>query len=148
MPNELIAAGADVAAAAQAGSTIGQRLFESLIVTATGIAIVFFGLIILIGLIKVLTLITSGMGKKKDKKAKKAAAAAPVVAPAPEMDAPTVDEEVPAVVGNEQLIAVITAAVACMMEDGSAFTVRRVRRVNNTPAWQKAGREEQIYSRF
>ena len=115
-----------------------QRLLESLIVTATGIVIVFAGLIILIGLIKVLVMVTSGMGKKKEKPA-----AAPAPAPAPEPVAEEVVEQ-----NNDELIAVITAAVACMMEDGSAFTVRRVRRVNNTPAWQKAGREEQIYSRF
>ena len=116
-----------------------QRLLESLIVTATGIVIVFAGLVILIGLIKVLVMATSGMGKKKEKPA----AAAPAPAPAPEPVAEEVVEQ-----NNDELIAVITAAVACMMEDGSAFTVRRVRRVNNTPAWQKAGREEQIYSRF
>ena len=56
-------------------------------------------------------------------------------------------EEVP-VADDSELIAVISAAVAMMMEDGSAFTVRRVRRVQNAPAWQKAGREEQVYSRF
>ena len=50
---------------------------------------------------------------------------------------------------DSELIAVISAAVAMMMEDGSAFiTVRRVRRVQNAPAWQKAGREVQVYSRF
>ena len=117
-----------------------ERLLESLIVTLTGIVIVFFGLIILIGLIKVLTMATSGMGKKKEKA--KVAEAAPAPAPAAEPVAETVEAN------NDELIAVITAAVACMMEDGSAFTVRRVRRINNTPAWQKAGREEQIYSRF
>lgn len=115
-----------------------QRLFESLIVTATGIVIVFFGLIILIGLIKVLTMATSGVGKKKEKPAAAAPAPAPVAEPVVE----TVEEN------NDELIAVISAAVAMMMDEGSAFTVRRVRRINNTPAWQKAGREEQIYSRF
>ena len=49
---------------------------------------------------------------------------------------------------DDALIAAITAAIACYMEEGVGFTVRRVRRISNAPAWQKAGREEQIYSRF
>ena len=65
----------------------------------------------------------------------------------PKPVAAPVVEEVP-VADDSELIAVISAAVAMMMEDGSAFTVRRVRRVQNAPAWQKAGREEQVYSRF
>ena len=80
-----------------------------------------------------------GKGGKKGKKQAEAPAPAPVAAP--------VVEEVP-VADDSELIAVISAAVAMMMEDGSAFTVRRVRRVQNAPAWQKAGREEQVYSRF
>ena len=68
-------------------------------------------------------------------------AAAPVAAPAP------VAQEQP-VQADDTLIAVISAAVAAMMEDGSAFTVRRIRRVSNATAWSRAGREEQVYSRF
>ena len=34
------------------------------------------------------------------------------------------------------------------MEEGNGFVVRRVRRISNTPAWSKSGREEQVYSRF
>ena len=49
---------------------------------------------------------------------------------------------------DDALIAAITAAIACYMEEGVGFTVRRVRRISNAPAWQKAGREEQIYSRY
>ena len=109
---------------------------DALIVTVVGIAIVFLGLLILIGLIKLLIRLTEGMGKKKE------APAAP--APAPVAAAPVAEE----VTDDDALIAVITAAVACMMEEGSAFTVRRVRRISNTPCWSKAGREEQIYSRY
>ncbi len=50
---------------------------------------------------------------------------------------------------QERLIAVLTAAVAAMWTDQeSGFVVRRVRRVQTSPAWQRAGREEQIYSRM
>lgn len=123
-------------------SNLGNNLGFGLTVTLIGIAIVFLGLTILIGLIKLMEKATANLGKG-GKKAKKQAAEAP--APAP-VAAPVV-EEVP-VADDSELIAVISAAVAMMMEDGSAFTVRRVRRVQNAPAWQKAGREEQVYSRF
>ena len=125
-------------------SNLGNKLGFGLIVTLIGIAIVFLGLTILIGLIKLMEKATANLGKggKGGKKAKKQAEA-----PAPAPVAAPVVEEVP-VADDSELIAVISAAVAMMMEDGSAFTVRRVRRVQNAPAWQKAGREEQVYSRF
>ncbi len=116
------------------------KLGFSLIVMLIGMLTVFFGLVLLIGLIKIMQMLTSNLGQGK-KKAAKAAEAAPAPAAAP------VVEEVPVTDDNE-LIAVISAAVAMMMEDGSAFTVRRVRRVTNAPVWNKAGREEQVYSRF
>lgn len=117
------------------------KLGFSLIVMLIGMLTVFFGLVLLIGLIKVMQMLTSNLGQGKKKKAAKAAEAAPAPVAAP------VVEEVPVTDDNE-LIAVISAAVAMMMEDGSAFTVRRVRRVTNAPVWNKAGREEQVYSRF
>lgn len=121
-----------------------NNLGFGLIVTLIGMLTVFFGLVLLIGLIKLMENATANLGKsgKKAKKAKKQAEA-----PAPAPVAAPVVEEVP-VADDSELIAVISAAVAMMMEDGSAFTVRRVRRVQNAPAWQKAGREEQVYSRF
>lgn len=125
-------------------NNLGNKLGFGLTVTLIGIAIVFLGLTILIGLIKLMEKATANLGKggKGGKKAKKQAEA-----PAPAPVAAPVVEEVP-VADDSELIAVISAAVAMMMEDGSAFTVRRVRRVQNAPAWQKAGREEQVYSRF
>lgn len=125
-------------------SNLGNNLGFGLIVTLIGMLTVFFGLVLLIGLIKLMEKATANLGKggkggKKGKKQAEAPAPAPVAAP--------VVEEVP-VADDSELIAVISAAVAMMMEDGSAFTVRRVRRVQNAPAWQKAGREEQVYSRF
>ena len=118
------------------GSNGGSAfLFPFIVLTFT------IGLVLLIGLIKLMENATANLGKggKKAKKQAEAPAPAPVAAP--------VGEEVP-VADDSELIAVISAAVAMMMEDGSAFTVRRVRRVQNAPAWQKAGREEQVYSRF
>ncbi len=113
-----------------------DRLIDGLLVTLIGMLVVFFGLVILIGLIKIITMLTT-----EKKKAKVAETPAPVAA-APVTAAPVAAKD------DDALIAVITAAVSCMMEEGTAFTVRHVRRISNAPAWQKAGREEQIYSRF
>lgn len=113
-----------------------DTLIFGLMVTLVGILIVFAGLIVLIGLIKLIAVATSAKPKKKAEPEP-----APVVAPVPVAE-PAAHAQ------DDALIAVITAAVAAMLEDGTAFTVRRVRRVTNSPAWHKAGREEQIYSRF
>ncbi len=114
-------------------------LGSSLLVTVVGMIIVFFGLTVLIFLIKGLVALTGNVGKKKAAPASAPVKAAP--APAPVPAAPEAEPE-----DDGALIAAITAAIACMLDDGTAFTVRHVRRLNNAPAWQKAGREEQVYS--
>lgn len=119
--------------------SILSNLGFGLMVTVIGVVVVFVGLIVLIGLIKLMEKLTGNMGRKKE---------APKAAPAPAPVAAPAVQAAPAAQDQDELIAVITAAVAAMMEEGSAFTVRRVRRVSNTPAWSKSGREEQVYSRF
>ena len=86
-------------------SNLGNNLGFGLTVTLIGIAIVFLGLTILIGLIKLMENATANLGKggKKAKKQAEAPAPAPVAAP--------VVEEVP-VADDSELIAVISAAVA------------------------------------
>lgn len=116
-----------------------DRLIDSLLVLVIGVLVVFFGLVLLIGLVKIITMLTTD---RKQKATEAPAAPASVQAPAPVQAAAVPASQ------DDTLIAVITAAVACAMEEGTAFTVRRVRRISNAPAWQKAGREEQIYSRF
>ena len=129
-----------------------DTLIFGLTVTGIGIAIVFAGLVVLIGLIKTVSVLTGSSSKPK--KEKKAEAPKPAAAPAPAPGAGQVSDEVMAVIAatvaaqDQELIAVISAAVAAMMGEGNGFTVRRIRRVSNASAWQKAGREEQIYSRF
>ena len=92
---------------------------------------------ILIFLIKALVRLTENLGRKKTP----VRTVTPPPAPAPAPVAVEEPEE-----NEDELIAVITAAIACMMEEGTTFTVRHVKRVSTAPAWQKAGREEQIYS--
>lgn len=122
----------------------GQALLYGLQVTLVGMAVVFVALVILIGLISLLKLIfyRDGGAKKKEAETEGAPARpsdpqAPVVQAQPVQDA--------------TLVAVITAAVAAMMGQDVAqggFVVRNIRRVKNAPAWNRAGREEQIYNRF
>ena len=112
-------------------------------VAAVGILTVFVALILLIGLIKVMELVIGGVTKKK---------AAPAPAPAAPAPAPVI-EETAEEEDEGELIAVIAAAVAAAMEAAGAeeptgFVVRSIRRVNNAPAWNRAGREEQVYSRM
>mgnify|MGYP002553389986 CR=1 FL=1 len=84
---------------------MGAILQYGLSVALVGIATVFVGLIILIGLIKLMEMImTGGKGKKK------AEAPAPAAAPAP------VAEEAVEETDDDELIAVIAAAVAAAME--------------------------------
>ncbi len=40
---------------------------------------------------------------------------------------------------SDEVVAVISAAVAAMSNDGKRYTVRRVRRVANRPVWAAAG---------
>ena len=111
-------------------------------VAAVGILTVFIALVILIGLIKVMEIVVGSVTKKK------AAPAPAPVAPAP---APVV-EETAEEEDEGELIAVIAAAVAAAMEasgevEPTGFVVRSIRRMG-TPAWNRAGREEQVYSRM
>lgn len=115
-----------------------DNLLFGLGVTAVGMLVVFFGLIVLIGLIKIMTMLS----QSKKPKEKEAVAPAPVAAPAP------VEVEAAAPTQDDVLIAVISAAVAAAMGEETGFVVRRVRRISNAPAWQRAGRDEQVYSRF
>ncbi len=117
-------------------------------VTIVGLVVVFVGLIILIGCINLMRRCMAEFEKKKIGTPK----TQPEAAPAPAAAAPAV----PAAQANDgELMAVITAAVAAMLSeekgapvDESGFVVRAVRRVSNAPAWNRAGREEQVYSRL
>ena len=110
-------------------------------VAVVGILTVIVALVILIGLIKAMEVVIGGVTKKK-------------AAPAPAAPVPaTVIEETAEEEDEGELIAVIAAAVAAAMEAAGAeeptgFVVRSIRRVNNAPAWNRAGREEQVYSRM
>ena len=95
---------------------------NSLLVAVVGIAVVFFGLVILIALIKLMGALTGNMGKKEAPKAAPAPAAVPVAAPAP------VGKLSPAKFDDET-VAVITAAIAAVRGEGYPFQIKRIVRV-------------------
>ena len=124
-------------------SGILAKLQYGLSVALVGIVTVFVGLVILIVLIKVMEMVIHGATGSK--KAPAPAAAAPAPAPAVVEEEPEQDDG--------ELIAVIAAAIAMAMEaageeNTTGFVVRSIRRINNAPAWNRAGREEQVYSRM
>ena len=116
-----------------------DRLMLGLSTTVIGMLVVFFGLLILIGCIYAMTAITG--------RSKKAIAPTQEKAPAPEI-AQTAEEEASA--DDEQLVAVISAAIAAVWqgESSSGFVVRRIKRVQSSTARARASRDEQIFSRL
>lgn len=124
--------------------SILDKLGFAFLIMLIGLMIVFFGLIILICLIKLMSIIVGALtGKKKEQAAP---APAPVVVPEPVAEAAAEETGLE----NEELIAVITAALAAFNKDGNkTLVVRSVRRAAaKTPAWAKAGRADQLASRF
>lgn len=108
-------------------------------VTALGILIVFVCLILIIVLITILSWIMKDRTKKEPE---------PEVKFEEEMHKPL--PEIPVVeVSNDELVAVLTAAVAAFMEDSpSKLVVRSYRRVSGDSAWARAGRSAQILNKF
>ena len=116
-----------------------NSLVFGLSVTAIGLVVVFAGLILLIGFIKLLSFISDG---KKSKKT-----------PVQVDDIVEVEpEEYPAEEDEQgiapETVAAITAAIAAIWQGDTGFVVRRVRWVHNAAAWNLAGREDQVYSRM
>ncbi len=118
-----------------------EKLSFGLAVSVIGMLIVFIGLIVLIGCITLLRKIA----KEKPSVEKVPAEQKVIAAPARELPVASSKEKH---CEGEELIAVLTAAIASLWDGEQGFVVRRVRRVHLSPAWEKAGREEQIYSRM
>lgn len=127
-------------------------LTYGLSVALVGMGTVFCGLVILIGVIKgmekFLPKITSGDFSINLKNI-----AAPKAA---KTDAPNIIIQT-ANVNDDAIVAAISAALMTVLEEEvkenpakakNTFVVRSIRRVGGTPAWNRAGREEQVYSRL
>lgn len=108
-------------------------------VTFVGLLVVFAGLILLILFLKLFEFIFRDRQKALPAAPAEAEPAVPQAAPAQAVSAPGVSAEV---------IAAITAAVSAVWQEESGFIVRRVRRIHTAPAWNRAGRDDQIFSRL
>ncbi len=97
-------------------------LTDSLLVAVVGMLVVFFGLVVLIMLIKLMGVMTGSMGKKEAPKAAPAPAApaAPVKAPEGKLSPAKFDDEI---------VAVLTAAIAAERGEGYPFKIKRIVRV-------------------
>ena len=126
-----------------------EKLMFSLGVTGLGMAVVFAGLIILIAFISVLAKATTSGSKKKTEPSKGAvkSAAAKNEVPGDVLAAISAALAVYDETPSPEVVAAIAAALNVVMGEGK-FVVKHVKRIKNAPAWNRAGREEQIYSRF
>lgn len=108
-----------------------DMLIFGLSVTVVGMLIVFFGLIILIGLIQLVTVMTSGEKHHKE-------TATPAPTPAPVPVAPVEPAPV-AAPQDDALIAVISAAIAAVMGEDKGFVVRQVRGISKLRPGRRLG---------
>ena len=125
-----------------------DKIFFALGVAVLGMLTVFVGLIILIAFITLLTKFTAaGDSKKKNESKSGEVKSADAEVSGDVMAAITAAlaayDETPA----PEVVAAIAAALNIVMGEGK-FVVKHVKRIHNAPAWNRAGREEQIYSRF
>ena len=124
-----------------------DKILFSLGVAVLGMATVFVGLIILIVFISVLSKVTNTGKKKNESKPGKVTTAAKDEVPGEVMAAITAAlaayDETP----SPAVVAAIAGALNVVMGD-TKFVVKHVKRIHNAPAWNRAGREEQVYSRF
>ena len=122
-----------------------DRLSLSLSTMGVGMLVVFFGLVILIVCISIMTLFTGRQKKTVKKDAAPVAPKTPAPAPVPVQTEAEPEED------NGEIIAAITAAIAAVWQsEGSetGFVVRRIRRAQSATARARAAREEQIFSHF
>lgn len=120
--------------------TVSEAIITGLQTTVTGLAIVFAVLIIIMLVLKCFEFI---FAEKKEKKLESAAPSEQIQpVQAAEVSADEVDEE--------ELIAVLTAAVAASLNTSTYnLQIKSYRRVgSNKPAWNRAGVTETINNRF
>lgn len=122
-------------------ANFNDTFLYTLIVTLFGMGIVFIVLILLQYILKAMKV----FNREKQEGPKVTAVTEERVvaeAVAPSLNAVEVQED-------EELVAVITAAVIACLGGNSSIVVRKIRRVEDiTPAWGKASRTEQMAGRF
>lgn len=119
-----------------------NSMAEGGIVTGLGILVVFVCLALIILVITVLSWILKDRTRKKPEPAVEKKIEEEIHKPMPEI--PVVQVE------QNELVAVLTAAVAAYLEEESpsGLVVRSFKRVPGANAWGRAGRSAQIYNKF
>lgn len=112
-------------------------LMYGLTVTGIGMLFVFVGLAILIGLLMLMAQVFKKLDKKKDDRKVEVSNSAVQGLPAE-----VTFENVGAEMSQDELIAVIAAAIAAYDGGSKSLIVKSVRRVSG---WKNAARTEQIY---
>lgn len=131
--------------------TMLEKLLMSLKVTVLGMGIVFIALIALIYVIELLNKVLNASQQKSnkdiklDEKDNNQLDSASV-----ELSETTANEGIQAETDEEELIAVITAAIAASLNRSTHdIVVRSVKRIPyNSPVWNIAGRNQQIVERL
>lgn len=109
-------------------------LADTMLVTVTGIAIVFIVLILLVFVMYLFGKIATSGGKKGVKQQEKPNPAQQITAPPPAATSNLADGE------DDELIAVIAAAVQAIGEgSGKRYAVRSIRPALSRSAWASAG---------
>lgn len=119
--------------------SMGEKLLASSYVTILGMGVTFTALVILWGLVALMSKML--MSKNAPKQETPKVVATP--APAPEIKAEVAENE-------EELVAVITAAIAASLQTSTHNILVKniVRLPDPTPSWGRMGRLEQMNSRF
>jgi sodium pump decarboxylase gamma subunit len=123
-------------------TNFGENFAYTLVVTLMGMGIVFLVLILLQYILKGMEIVFH-----KEKKARVEMTAVTEEKAVEAAAAPLLNTV--AVAEDDELVAVITAAVISCLGGNSNIIVRNIRRVDDlTPAWGKVSRTEQMAHRF
>ena len=115
-------------------------------VMVIGMVVVFIGLILLIVCIHFMSKLINSLQKQTAAESAKPEIAVPSFSPEAMATVNAYGASEP---GSDELIAVITAALAAYAQSGKTLVVRSVRKLSgNSSAWAQAARSEQLNSRF
>ena len=122
---------------------MGDNVTLSITILLTGFAVVFSVLLILIGIIKGYGTVVYSIQNKQQKKKASRNADLPKVVREPEAESPAVEEAVDEE-ENDELIAVISAAVYSMY-DASNVRIKSIRKApSRSNAWRNAGISDNV----
>lgn len=122
-------------------TNFSENMTYTMIVTLFGMGIVFIVLILLQYILKAMELVFH-----REKKVVSGVTLVPEIKP---VETAVSQVNTAEVADDDQLMAVITAAVISCLGGNSNIVVRNIRRVDDlTPAWGKASRTEQMANRF